>query len=346
MKQAVSDPSLYSKNSNGELSGITENYVDGNIDAGDDKFQNYSTIINQIFKSKPRQFDNFAFFECQIFTIRPRMFALSQTNYVSALESSLACSSFASFRRTRALLTWIIHSRLEAACISNKFAQVTEEHFRKKHVADFIRVIREAKEQPEKELTYQQVKEETLHVLVYFDASFVSNEGMSQQMGYMILLCDDADRCHVFEFASKKFIRIIRSVMVGELYAFVERFDVSMPIATGLGKMLDITTLIRTFTDSRQVFDIITSRKRPSERRLAIDITVARDSYHRFEIKRIGQICCEHNLSDGLRKLKHNGTTRTLLSTGLDSSPAVEWIADQVQGEVPKNGSQMISNDE
>lgn len=51
--------------------------------------------------------------------------------------------------------------------------------------------------------------------------------------------------------------------------------------------MLSKKISIRTFTDSKQVFDVVTRGKRLTERRLAIDVTAAREAYKRFEMDRV-----------------------------------------------------------
>ena len=66
---------------------------------------------------------------------------------------------------------------------------------------------------------------DTLHLRVYSDASFASNDDSTSQLGYIILLCDANDRCHVLSFSSKKSKRNVRSIMAGEIYALSAAFD-------------------------------------------------------------------------------------------------------------------------
>lgn len=51
-------------------------------------------------------------------------------------------------------------------------------------------------------------------------------------------------------------------------------------------------------TDSKQVLDIITRGKRPTEKRLAVDVVAAREAYKRFEIDQVGLVNGTNNPAD------------------------------------------------
>lgn len=80
------------------------------------------------------------------------------------------------------------------------------------------------------------------------------------------------------------------------------------------------------FTDSKQGFDIITRGKRPTEKRLAIDITAACEAYQRFDIDRVGLVRGNENPADALRKLKNNGAISKILRNVIYTTPVESWI--------------------
>ena len=59
-------------------------------------------------------------------------------------------------------------------------------------------------------LPYGSLDRETLHLRAYTDASFATNDDHSSQLGFVVLLCDAEDRCHILDFASRKCKRVVR----------------------------------------------------------------------------------------------------------------------------------------
>lgn len=78
----------------------------------------------------------------------------------------------------------------------------------------------------------------------YTEASFAFNDDMSSQIGYVILLCDDAKNCHVMENLEKKSKRVVRSIRSSELYALAELLDLCAMQAENIGSMLVMKALV------------------------------------------------------------------------------------------------------
>lgn len=93
------------------------------------------------------------------------------------------------------------------------------------------------------------------------DALFASNEDISSQLGYLILLCDASNRFHVVDFASLKSKTVVRSITRGDLYAFSDAFDTVSMIAADLTRAFGKKVPVCMYIDSKQVFDIITRGK-------------------------------------------------------------------------------------
>lgn len=88
---------------------------------------------------------------------------------------------------------------------------------------------------------YKRIIEEALHLRVYSDASFASNENISSQFEYTVLFCDETWSFHVLYFASKKAKCVQRSIVAGELYAFIDVFDAQLTIVTDHSQNIEVS---------------------------------------------------------------------------------------------------------
>lgn len=68
-------------------------------------------------------------FGTEITTKEPYLYLVQQSHYISSLKESPNNAEIESFRRTRALMAWILHCRPEYTCIFNNSAQVTKNNF-------------------------------------------------------------------------------------------------------------------------------------------------------------------------------------------------------------------------
>lgn len=109
--------------------------------------------------------------------------------------------------------------------------------------------------------------------------------------------------------------------MAGEVYAIMDSFDKSFVIKKDLQSLLGISLDTWIMTDSRQLFDSVTKGKMTAERRLSIDSTARRESYHNFEMPCIGIIRGKVNPADDLTKACGNGTLRWMMESGIDDTP-------------------------
>lgn len=159
-----------------------------------------------------------------------------------------------------------------------------------------------------------------MHIRVYSDPSFGTNDALSSQMGYIILLSDNCRNIHVLEYCSEKSKRVVRSTMAAEVYALVEAFDAAYVFANDLQTIQNTVVLIDLFTDSKQVFDAVTKVRETAEERLIIDVLATKKAYRRFEIRSIGLVSSKSNPSDGLSKLRNSGVLRRLLSRNVDET--------------------------
>lgn len=234
-------------------------------------------------------------------------------------------------RRARALLAWTTHTRPDLACLVNKLAQVTEKTLKEEHIKALNLGIKSAVSDPIRGLRYKPLNIDTIHMRVYADASLRSNDDLSSQLGYLVLLCDKDNRCHILDYGSKKSRRVVRSIMGGELYALTDAFDISRTLSIDVSKAIGKPVSLHMFTDSKQVFDVITRGKRPTKRRLAIDICAAREAYSNREIERVGLVRGNDNPADALSKIGSRYGWSDIIEKGVDHTPVQEWI-DRTDG--------------
>ena len=175
-------------------------------------------------------------------------------------------------------------------------------------------------------LHYAPLDKSTLHLSVYAHASFAGNDDLSSQLGFIILLCDKENRSHVLDYSSKKSRRVVRSILGGEVYAFADSFDRAYILRHDLQMIFKKKIPLHMFTDSLQMFDVITKGSSTTEKRLIIDIASSRQCYNRDEISQVGLVSSENNVADGLTKKTPNDALEKLLYTGYDLNTVREWI--------------------
>jgi len=92
-------------------------------------------------------------------------------------------TSFETFVSARATLAWVAHSRPDLCCAINRAAQVTSTSFCNRHIQEFNKAVKYAKATKELGLSYSHLDKDSLHLRVYADASFASNDDLSSQLG-------------------------------------------------------------------------------------------------------------------------------------------------------------------
>lgn len=158
------------------------------------------------------------------------------------------------------------------------------------------------------------------------DAPLASNEFHSSQIYFLVILRGVTNKSHILKFASKKSRYIVHSIMGGELYACTDVFDAGFSIISDIRVTLGSDAPLRFSTDSKQVFDVVTRGKRPTERRPGIEGTTGRDTYECQEIMQVGFIRGVDNHAYSLAKQSGNKALKVILETGVDVTLVQEWI--------------------
>lgn len=329
MTPLTSDPALYFKHGpNHELAGLLGAYVDDCLMAGNSHFQEATKSMLIKFQGKQRVWDNTEFVGVQVSTTRakPTYLTLDQVTYVDHVQLLPTDAPFLKFSSARASVAWLGHSRPDLCCGINQMAQVTEEAYDRTAARALNALIKKAKAGRDISLTYPKLDRTTLRLRVYADSAFANNKDQSSQMGYVILLCDGTGQAHVLSYTSRKCKRVVRSIMAGEVYAFSAAFDEAFVIRYDLERLYSRHIPLIMFTDSKQLFDVVTKASHPTEKRLMVDIAAARQAYNRQDISSVGLIASEHNLSDAMTKPRCGPALDTFLRTGVVHTPVVQWV--------------------
>lgn len=102
---------------------------------------------------------------------------------------------------------------------------------------------------------------ESIHILVYSDASYASNDDLSSQIGALIF---ERNRCHVFDLPSRKSGRVACSMMSGVACAYLDVFYVAFAVLADARLRLGRAIEIHMFTNAKQLFDAMTHGRQSS----------------------------------------------------------------------------------
>lgn len=194
------------------MDGLIGNFVDDFFHGGNERFQELTPKTMDAFESKPREWENVEFVGVTIKTLNGPLRFFTVSHYEK-------------FVAARAEFAWLAHSRPHLCCAVYRAAQVMETSFCDRHVQEMNKSVKYAKATKSLVQTYGPLDREMLHLRVDADASFANNDNLTSQLGYVVLLRDGANRCHVLVYSSKKARRVVRSIMAGEVYAFSDEFD-------------------------------------------------------------------------------------------------------------------------
>lgn len=153
-------------------------------------------------------------------------------------------------------------------------------------------------------LYYVKLNLRTARIVLVTDASFANTKDIKSQLGYLVLMVDDAGRCNVLHYEKNRSKRIARSVMVAELFALVLGFDNADMVRSLIEELTGIRMAIDAIIDSKTVFYVIAKRSQTSEKRLQIDVLSLRENYDNGNLNNFGWLPGELNAADPLKRYK------------------------------------------
>jgi len=230
------------------------------------------------------------------------------------------------FRTVRGQLLFIAQSsRPDIAYDVAQLCQVQYGHAIKKDfrlLNDTVTTLRDTKDLT---LKYPTLNKDTLRLNVFVDSGYNTNKDGTSQLGMIIFLADDTNRCHFLHWSSSKCPRITRSMLASETYAFSNGYDYGVSLRMMFKKMsLDLPLYI--FTDCKSIFDTITASKRLRELRLMNEIADIRRAYRQNEITNIAWIRSERNIADNFTRHVGKDLLKHAMTTGELKFVVEQWV--------------------
>ena len=330
MSPLTTDIAAFTENDDEDrVSLIIGLYVDDTIIAVHPSSMTTIERMQSRFMSRPIDWSKFNFVGTHVSTETygiDRVLTITQPQHMTEIRSIPVGTTFTEFRSIRARIAWLSHSRPDVSCSINRSAQVTDSTFGAGSIKELNKAIKYVLSTRNIGLSYPKLDTNSLHLRTYAEASFASNHDLTSQLGYLVLLCDKKNRCHILSYKSCKSRRVVRSIMAGETFAFTDALDASLALRRDLSKVYGCNIPLSMYTDSKQLFDVLTKSTYPTERRLMIDVAAARESYTRFEISNIGLVRGDVNPADALTKPNFGKPLTTILKTAIDETPITQWI--------------------
>ena len=142
-------------------------------------------------------------------------------------------------------------------------------------------------ENKSRKLKYVKFDFDSLRLMIFIDSFYVNNRDFIFQIDYIICLIDVSDWINILHWFSIKCKRMIRSVLVFELYELIYEFDFETILKTTIKKILRFNILLIVYIDFRFLYQCLMKLKRIEKKRLMIDVINLRQSYERREITEI-----------------------------------------------------------
>lgn len=110
-----------------------------------------------------------------------------------------------------------------------------------------------------KGLIFKPMNPASLEIALFIDAGFATNNNMTSQLGFIMVLMDKDMNANIIHYGSVKSKRVTRSVLAAEIFAMVQGFDVSSTMCLALNDMFGNLIPFKIYTDSRSLFDCLTN---------------------------------------------------------------------------------------
>ncbi|KAL3713544.1 hypothetical protein TMatcc_002247 [Talaromyces marneffei ATCC 18224] len=154
---------------------------------------------------------------------------------------------------------------------------------------------------PERGLRFVELDVQTLRLIAFVDASFANNKDYSSQLGYVIVLADEANNANILHWSSTKCKRITRSVL-----------------------------------GSETLYECLVKLGTTHEKRLMIDLMCLRQSYERQEITEVRWIDGNSNPADAMTKSKPCHALQELIDTNKLRINVDGWVERSVTTRSPE----------
>ena len=181
-------------------------------------------------------------------------------------------------------------------------------------------------ENKSRKLKYVKLDFDSLRLMIFTDSFYVNNRNLIFQIDYVICLIDASNWINILHWSSIKCKRMIRSVLIFELYELIHEFDFETILKTTIERILRSNISLVVCTDFRFLYQCLMRLKTIEKKRLMIDVMSLRQSYERREITEIKWIDENSNSIDVMIKSKIIFALKILIDTNRINLTAIEWI--------------------
>lgn len=141
---------------------------------------------------------------------------------------------------------------------------------------------------------------DSVHITGYADASVANNLDLSLLNGNNNGA--ESNGAATVVYGSWKFRSVTRSVLGAEVYAFSHCMDYVPAITQDLKSMLGRKIRSIIFTDSKNIFDIITKLRTIAEKIIIIDVASLRKNYSTAEFTIVDDVLSMYNIANRFTK--------------------------------------------
>jgi hypothetical protein len=188
--------------------------------------------------------------------------------------------------------------RPDISCAVSHAAQVTPNSFDSSDIIALNNVVTYLRKAPKIVLKFAKLDHFSLRMLVYTDAIQASNEDLSIQVVYIVILTDHIKQESIVHYQSHKSQRVTGSSMAGETLAFADGFDNAFILRHDIENMFGQPVPLVMYTDSQALFNVLTRNKTATEYRLMVEVAAERQAYLNSTISNIDLIKSCYNLAD------------------------------------------------
>ena len=141
----------------------------------------------------------------------------------------------------------------------------------------------------------------SLHLVLYCDASYKNLHDGGSQGGHIVLLSDDDDNCCPIAWLSSRIKRVVHSTLAAETLSMIDGTNTAFYILKLLRDIVECRQIIDVFTDNKSLYETTHSKKPCTDKRLRVDVSALKEMIERKEIV-VKNVPGEEQLSDVLTK--------------------------------------------
>lgn len=269
----------------GSLTYVIGTHVDENIAIVDSKFEKKSRLMEHTLESKRRSCDSFVFaFNFERLTTSS---LANQATYASKVQLLNLDCTFEKFRGCQHEITWLTHARPDLYAAVAVLSRITANKFERKYLKFTNNTKRRAINMKYRELWQHRPNRNPLRMITFSDSNSAKVYDMGTQLRFIILLMKDTGRANWLTNSSSECRGVMRSVLAGEICAFVYCFDAVYAIKHDIQVILHENIPLTILTVSESLFKTIVRSTVTTKKRLLIAIKVERELYDRNKIANI-----------------------------------------------------------